>query len=103
VCQKFVTLGAKVMVGGGSEIVDTDFHPLDPVARLRHDAAAVATAPVVIGDEAWIGGRVLVLKGVTIGARAIIGAGAVVTRDVPTAEVWAGNPARRIRGASVGA
>jgi len=102
VCQDEVTLGANVMVGGGSEIVDTDFHPLDPTARARHDAAAVATGAVRIGDHVWIGGRVLVLKGVTIGDCAVIGAGAVVTRSVPASEVWAGNPARAIRGASSG-
>lgn len=54
------------------------------------------TAPVVVGEYAWIGTRAVVLAGRTIGHRAIIAAGAVVTRDVPDGETWAGVPARRL-------
>ena len=54
-------------------------------------------APVVIKDNAFIGAKVIVLKGVTIGENSIIGAGSVVTRSVPDNEIWAGNPAKFIR------
>lgn len=97
VCQDAVTIGANVMIGGGSEIVDTDFHPLDPGARARHVGDAVRTAPVIVEEGAWIGGRVMVLKGVTIGRQSIIGAGSVVTRSTSAGQMWAGNPARLIR------
>jgi acetyltransferase-like isoleucine patch superfamily enzyme len=53
--------------------------------------------PVVLGDDVWIGADATILKGVTIGDRAIVGAGAVVTSDVPADTVVAGNPARVIR------
>lgn len=97
VCQRELTVGARVMVGGACEIIDTDFHPLDAHARAAHDASAVRTAAVDLREDAWIGGRVMILKGVTIGAGAIVGAGSVVTRSVPAGEVWAGNPARPVR------
>jgi acetyltransferase-like isoleucine patch superfamily enzyme len=96
VCQERLTIGAQAMIGGGCDIIDTDFHPLDRSARIAHDNSVVRTSPVAIGRGAWIGGKVMVLKGVTIGEDAIIGAASVVTRSVPAGETWAGNPARRI-------
>ena len=53
--------------------------------------------PVRIGEHAFIGANSTILKGVTIGPKAVIGTGSVVTKDVPAGEIWAGNPARRIR------
>ena len=61
------------------------------------DWTDVPVRSVVIGDKAWIGFNSIVLKGVSIGERAIVAAGSVVTRDVPAATVVAGNPARVIR------
>jgi maltose O-acetyltransferase len=58
---------------------------------------AQKTAPIVIGDDCWIGSGVIVMPGLTIGAKATIGAGAVVTKDVPTLAVVAGIPARVAR------
>jgi acetyltransferase-like isoleucine patch superfamily enzyme len=76
-------------------IYDTDVHPQD--AQLRRarlgPMAAVATAPVVLEDDVWVGAGAILLKGVTVGRGAIIGAGAVVTRDVPPYALAAGNPA----------
>ena len=50
-----------------------------------------------IGEDVFIGAHSIILKGVTIGARSIVGAGSVVTKDIPADEVWAGNPAKCIR------
>jgi acetyltransferase-like isoleucine patch superfamily enzyme len=62
-----------------------------------HDAGFKAVARAIeIGDKAWIGARVVILPGVRVGEGAIVGAGAVVTRDVAPFEIVAGNPARRI-------
>lgn len=58
------------------------------------DHLPLQTAPIVIGEDVFVGARALVLPGVTVGARAIVGAGSVVTRDVPAGMVAAGNPAR---------
>jgi acetyltransferase-like isoleucine patch superfamily enzyme len=103
-CAERVEIGRGVIVSYNATIADSDFHPIDPAAR-RLDALASApggdpssrppytSAPVVIGDGAWIGIGAIVLKGGTIGERARIGAGAVVTRDVPAEPQVAGNPA----------
>lgn len=98
-------IGDNVSIGAGVLIIDTDCHPLDFRLR-RHDAAAhfpaeeIAAAthsqPIVIEDDVWIGAESIVLKGVTIGARSVIGAGSVVTRDIPSDSIAAGNPCRVI-------
>jgi len=95
VCEELITIGDRVIVGANSVITDTDFHPLSAERRRTHILDG-ATAPVVIGDDVFIGMQVLVLKGVTIGASSVIGAGSVVTRDVPAGVIAAGNPARVI-------
>ncbi|MEI3417887.1 MAG: DapH/DapD/GlmU-related protein [Blautia sp.] len=59
--------------------------------------AGGAVNPVVIKNGVFIGANSIILKGVTIGEKAIIGAGSVVTRSIPDGEIWAGNPARFIR------
>lgn len=96
VCAASITLLEGTLVGGGSQIYDTDFHQMDAESRLAN-RGPVASAPVRIGPRAFLGGHVTVLKGVTIGEGAVVGACSVVTRDVPAFEVWAGVPARRIR------
>lgn len=73
----------------------TATHPLDAATRR---AGPELARPIRIGDGAWIGGGSIVLPGVTIGAEAVIGAGSVVTRDIPPRVVAAGNPCRVIRG-----
>lgn len=99
-----ITLGHRVFVAGGVTIADADFHPLAPAARLadtialsprgdRHHRPPLVARPVVIEDDVWIGWNAAVLKGVRIGAGAVIEPGAVVTRDVPPGVVVAGNPA----------
>lgn len=91
-----VVIGDGVIVGANTTIIDTDFHALDPECRLGGGDRA-ATAPIHIEDECFIGMNCLVLKGVTIGRACVVGAGSVVTTDLPPACICAGNPARPIR------
>lgn len=89
-----------VMIGSGTKIWDLDFHPIDYSERIGNRQNKGKTKPVLIKEGAFIGSCVIILKGVTIGKRAVIGAGSVVTHDVPNDEIWAGNPAKRIGGVS---
>jgi len=101
-----LTIGNHVNIGGNRMILDTDVHQLDYLARRGEmnvnanvDGAEqmVQTAPVVIEDDVWIGANCQILKGVTIGARTVIGAGSVVTKSIPTDCIAAGNPCKVIR------
>lgn len=87
-----VTIGTKVDIGPGVQILAAD-HPRDPEARRK---GLEFGRPVSIGSNVWIGAAALILPGVTVGDDAIIGAGAVVTRDVPNGATVVGNPARSI-------
>lgn len=93
--QKSITIGSHVLIGSGAVITDSDQHSLDWAARRKGDKGD--SAPIVIGDDVFIGARAIVLKGVTIGNGAVVGAGAVVTKDVPAWSVVAGNPAKVIK------
>lgn len=88
-----ITIGRDVQIGPSVQLL-TPTHPLDPQARRNKLEAG---APIVIHDNVWLGGGAIVLAGVTIGENSVIGAGAVVTRDVPANVVAVGNPARVIR------
>ena len=96
VARRSVTIGSSALIGAGACVWDTDFHPTDAARRRIHPTRHAASAPVRIEDEAFIGARALILKGVTVGARAVIGAGAVVTKDVAADTTVGGNPARVI-------
>jgi maltose O-acetyltransferase len=91
-----ITIGDDVQVGPNVQLL-TATHPLEPGPRRDKWESA---RPIAIGDNAWLGGGAIVLPGVTIGADSVIGAGAVVTRDVPPGVVALGNPARVIRSVS---
>ncbi len=91
-----ITIGNNVAIGANTTIVDTDFHPLDAALR-RAAPSRGRTSPVWIEDDVFIGMTCLILMGVTIGRGSVIGAGSVVTGDVPPYVVAAGNPARVIR------
>jgi acetyltransferase-like isoleucine patch superfamily enzyme len=91
-----VQIGQRVLLGANCTVTDTDFHPLDPRARQR-DILAGASAPVIIEDDVFVGMHSLILKGVTLGAGCVVGAGSVVVKDVPPGAVVAGNPARIIK------
>jgi maltose O-acetyltransferase len=78
---------------GPSVQIYTATHPLDPIARRTHESGK----PVEIGSDVWVGGAAIICPGVIIGSRSVIGAGSVVTRDVPEGVFAAGNPCRVIR------
>jgi acetyltransferase-like isoleucine patch superfamily enzyme len=96
-CANSISIGDYVNCGGNVSIWDTDFHPLDYQQRRIHDVKYITTAPIIIGNDVFIGANSIIMKGVTIGDKSVIGAGSVVTRDIPGAEIWAGNPAKFIR------
>jgi len=88
-----ITIGDDVQIGPNVQLL-TPTHPLDPdLRRAKWEAAE----PIVIESNAWLGGGAIVLPGVAVGENAVVGAGAVVTKDVPANAVVAGNPARVIR------
>jgi acetyltransferase-like isoleucine patch superfamily enzyme len=108
-CAEEIRIGSHVFIGWQATLSDADFHPIDPVAR---QADAIACSPsglrnkqprqryaaqsIVIEDDAYIGPHAVILKGVRIGAGAIIEPGAVIVRDVPPGARMLGNPAREV-------
>jgi maltose O-acetyltransferase len=88
-----VTIGADCNLGPYVNILDSDFHRLEPERR----AERPDPRPVVIGDNVWLGTRVIVLPGVTIGEGSAVGAGSVVTEDIPPRSLAVGSPARVVR------
>ena len=88
-----ITLGADCQLGPNVQLL-TPTHPVDPeLRRAKWEAAK----PIVIGDNVWLGGGVIVCPGVTIGENTVVGAGAVVVKDLPANVVAVGNPARVVR------
>lgn len=88
-----VTIGSDVLFGPNVQIY-TATHPLDHAVRR---AGLEAAKPIRIGSDIWVGGGAIICPGVTIGDRSAIGAGSVVTRDVPAGVFAAGNPCRVVR------
>lgn len=95
VAAESIEIGNWVVVGANCTIVDTDFHPLAAAERRLHVLDGTHK-PIMIEDEVFVGMNSLILKGVTLGRGCVIGAGSVVTRDVPPGMIAAGNPARVI-------
>lgn len=85
-----ITIGQNVAIGTDVTILDSDHHSIC--------GEPIATSPVVISDHVWIGTRVTILKGVTIGEGSIVAAGALVTKSVPPHSMVAGVPAKVIKG-----
>lgn len=90
VCK--VTIGAYSQFGSGVQIL-TPLHPLDHTLRREQEYGA----PVTIGSDVWVGSGAMILPGVTVGARTVIGAGSVVTRSLPADVLAVGNPCRVLR------
>lgn len=114
IARSGIRIGSDVMISWGCTVYDHDAHSIDYRCRVDDHAghlrgwhegnllanknwSTVATAPIVIGDHAWLGFDVVVLKGVTIGEGAVIAARSVVTSDIPAWTVAAGAPARVVR------
>lgn len=93
IANEKIVFGNGCRIGDNVSIFDCDFHELDPAHRGRSHGP---TRPVTIGNNVWIGSRVTVLKGVTIGDNSVVGAMSLVTRSIPPDCIAAGNPARVI-------
>lgn len=87
-----IEVGSNSMIAAGAYLTDADWHDLYDRTRI-----VGSNAPIVLEDNVWIGDGSIVCKGVTIGANSVIGAGSVVTRDIPSNVVAAGNPATVVR------
>lgn len=102
-----ISIGDRVLISHNVNIFDSLTHPISPAERHRHYQHIITCghpaqvdlgeAPIRIGNDAWIGCLAIVLRGVTIGEGAVVGAGSVVSEDVPPFSIVAGNPARVVR------
>ena len=90
---QLVQIGPNCNIGTYVIIIDNDFHHLQP--ERRHEMPE--SAPIILEENVWLGARVVVLRGVTIGAGSVIGAGSIVNRDIPPRTLAAGMPAKVIR------
>ena len=114
ICTKKITIGSDVLISWGCTFIDTNAHSLDWRERRADvddwrrglvaghigkfkDWTKVASNEIKIGDKCWIGFNTIILKGVEIGEGSIIGAGSVVTSNVPPYTVYAGNPAAFVK------
>jgi maltose O-acetyltransferase len=91
--SQLVRIGPKCNIGTYCIMMDNDFHSLEPEKR----QVKPPSAPIILEENVWLGARVIVLRGVTIGKGSVIGAGSVVTKDIPPGVLAAGSPARVIR------
>lgn len=89
-----ISFGDDVLVGPGCHFYPAE-HPLD--SKTRHDQLLEFGRPIKVGNKCWFGGRVTVLGGVSIGDGCVIGAGAIVTKDIPPYSLAVGHPARVIK------
>ena len=93
-----IKIGCSCLIGANVTIADTDFHSISPINRRQNDNQdAIGTSPVCIEDNVFIGASAIILKGVHIGKNSIIGAGSVVSSNVPANVIAAGNPAKVLR------
>lgn len=95
-CFDSISIGHHVVISERVVLRDSDNHSMKDVGAISSDKSA-ESAPIVIGDHVWIGMNVIVLKGVTIGEGAVIAAGSVVNKDVPSHSLVAGVPAKVVK------
>ena len=93
VATELLRIGARCQIGPYAMLLDNDYHRIEPERRLERPPSA----PIVVEDNVWLGARVIVIAGVTIGADSCVGAGSVVTADVAPRSFVAGVPARFVR------
>jgi len=94
---KYVKIGDRCVIGADVIIADTDFHSLNSEIRSsKEDNIAAKCNPIFIGNDVFIGGRSIILKGVTLGDNVVVGAGSVVTKSFGNDLIIAGNPAKII-------
>lgn len=94
-CSHSITIGKHVDIGGGTRIYDTNFHDINWEKRRAGETGK--SAPVVIGDDVFIGIGCIIGKGVNIGNRSVIAAGSVVVKDIPEDCIAGGNPCKVIK------
>lgn len=90
---KHIRIGSRSNIGTHVTLIDNSFHEIDPSRRNE----APPSAPVILEENVWLATRVIVLPGVTVGANSVVGAGSVVTHDIPANVLAAGSPAKVIR------
>lgn len=88
-----ITIEDNVLISSGVKIWGTDFHSIDFLYRCEKSDTHIKTASVIIRKGTFIGACSIILKGATIGQHFAVGAGSVVTKNIPDNEIWAGNPA----------
>ncbi|MFA5102774.1 MAG: acyltransferase [Candidatus Thermoplasmatota archaeon] len=91
-----IQIGNNVMVAKDVSIISSDHDFTDSRQLIKDQGMRVQDTPVVIGNNVWIGEKAIILKKVTVSENSIVGAGAVVTKDVPPNTIVAGNPAKQI-------
>lgn len=97
-CHERIVIGNNVKIGFGCHIMDTDFHSLDAQIRTSDkDLVSAKKCPIEICDNVFVGANSMILKGVKVGENAIIGAGSIVSNDIPANVLAAGNPCKVIR------
>nr|WP_313477109.1 CatB-related O-acetyltransferase [Stutzerimonas kunmingensis] len=96
---EYCSIAYNVLIGPAEHVVShVTTSPFEAVSMgLKQDFTKKEIAPPKIGNGVWIGANVVILRGVTIGDRSIVAAGAVVTKDIPPYEIWGGVPAKKIR------
>jgi len=94
-----IYIGNNVKIGADTIILDSDMHSLDYLDRRdpKSDVANAKKNSVFVGDDAFIGTRCIINKGVRIGDRSIVASGSVVSKSIPSDEIWGGNPAKFIK------
>lgn len=103
--RQSVTIGNYVTIGGDVLIIDSNAHCVDWELRREeknnyhklYREGLIKHAPIIIEDDVFIGARSIITKGVTIGARSIVASGSVVVCNIPSDEIWGGNPAKFIK------